>query len=106
MALVDCKECGNEVSSTASACPKCGAKVKKAKLWFWIPLGLVAGFLVLGAIVGASADGKERSIDRRAIELCWDEQQKKSLDPGSQRFIASSCEMMERQFQEKYGIRP
>lgn len=25
MALINCKECGNEVSTTASACPKCGA---------------------------------------------------------------------------------
>lgn len=29
MALIKCKECGNEVSTTAKACPKCGAKVKK-----------------------------------------------------------------------------
>lgn len=29
MALQKCKECGNEVSSDAKACPKCGAKVKK-----------------------------------------------------------------------------
>lgn len=28
MALVKCEECGNEVSSKAKACPKCGAKVK------------------------------------------------------------------------------
>jgi len=27
MALVKCKECGNEVSTTAKTCPKCGAKV-------------------------------------------------------------------------------
>jgi len=26
MALTKCKECGNEVSTTAKACPKCGAK--------------------------------------------------------------------------------
>jgi len=25
MALIKCKECGNEVSTTAKACPKCGA---------------------------------------------------------------------------------
>ncbi|RYZ83008.1 MAG: zinc ribbon domain-containing protein [Proteobacteria bacterium] len=27
MALIKCAECGNEVSTTAKACPKCGAKV-------------------------------------------------------------------------------
>ncbi len=30
MALLTCKECGNQVSSTATACPHCGAPVKVA----------------------------------------------------------------------------
>ena len=29
MALVQCKDCGNEVSDSAAACPKCGAPVPK-----------------------------------------------------------------------------
>lgn len=29
MALVKCKECSNQISTTAKACPVCGAKVKK-----------------------------------------------------------------------------
>jgi hypothetical protein len=29
MALINCKECNNEVSTTAKTCPKCGAKVQK-----------------------------------------------------------------------------
>lgn len=29
MALVECKECGNEISDTAAACPKCGASVPR-----------------------------------------------------------------------------
>lgn len=29
MALVKCKECGNEVSTKAKRCPRCGAKVPK-----------------------------------------------------------------------------
>ena len=29
MALITCKECGNEISSAASACPHCGAPVEK-----------------------------------------------------------------------------
>jgi hypothetical protein len=28
MALIECKECGNEVSSKAESCPKCGAAVE------------------------------------------------------------------------------
>ncbi|MBS3955849.1 MAG: zinc ribbon domain-containing protein [Methylomicrobium sp.] len=30
MALIKCKECGNDVSNTAKACPNCGAKVPKS----------------------------------------------------------------------------
>ncbi|MCY1292229.1 hypothetical protein D9M69_355740 [compost metagenome] len=29
MALVKCKECGNQVSTKANSCPACGAKIKK-----------------------------------------------------------------------------
>lgn len=44
--------------------------------------------------------------DRRAIDLCWEEQKRKSLDPQQQRFIAGACELMERNFTQKYGQRP
>jgi len=30
MSLIECRECGTEVSSKAAACPKCGAPVKKS----------------------------------------------------------------------------
>lgn len=44
MALKPCKECGNEVSSDAKSCPKCGAKTpKKATLFTWL---VVAGLAV------------------------------------------------------------
>lgn len=29
MALIDCKECGQQISTKAESCPNCGAKVKK-----------------------------------------------------------------------------
>lgn len=43
---------------------------------------------------------------RLAIELCWKEQFSKSLDPGTQRFIAGSCEMMEREFRAQHNVAP
>lgn len=30
MALIKCSECGNEISTQATSCPKCGAKPKKS----------------------------------------------------------------------------
>lgn len=53
MALVKCKECGKDVSSTATACPHCGAPVKtgnpvvKAASGIWTALKLFVGFVVL-----------------------------------------------------------
>lgn len=31
MALIKCKECGDQVSDKAASCPKCGAPVAKKK---------------------------------------------------------------------------
>lgn len=75
-------------------------------LWWLIlivPVGLFLLLLVIGALSGPPS---ERQTAQLAIELCWKEQSKKSLDPGSQRFIAGSCEMMEREFRAKYGAAP
>lgn len=36
MALVKCKECGEEISSKADKCPKCGIKIKKTATFTWI----------------------------------------------------------------------
>lgn len=42
MALVKCKECGEEVSTKAKTCPKCGAKApKKTSLFTWFVLILI-----------------------------------------------------------------
>ncbi|ENX60732.1 conserved hypothetical protein [Acinetobacter proteolyticus] len=52
MALINCKECGVQVSTQAKACPSCGAKVKKpTSVLTWIILGLVV-FGVFGAMLG------------------------------------------------------
>ena len=55
MALITCRECGKEVSSTASACPHCGAKVKSSQVMslltkFWtatkITIALIFGLAI------------------------------------------------------------
>lgn len=49
MALKKCKECGNEVSTKAESCPKCGAVLKKKTGC----LGYIgAGFLILIVYIG------------------------------------------------------
>lgn len=49
MALVKCKECGEEISSKAKVCPKCGAKVaKKTSLFTWLVLVIIV-FVIYSA---------------------------------------------------------
>ena len=47
MALKKCRECGNDVSTSASACPKCGAKVKRPGC-----LGIIGGLFVIFLVLG------------------------------------------------------
>jgi RNA polymerase subunit RPABC4/transcription elongation factor Spt4 len=50
MALVKCKECGEQVSNKAKTCPKCGAKApKKTSIFTWLVL-----FIIIFAIYAAN----------------------------------------------------
>jgi zinc-ribbon domain len=58
MALVKCKECGNEVAKNAATCPKCGTRLKMGLLKKLV-LGF-AGFFVL-MIILASLGGSKKN---------------------------------------------
>lgn len=62
MALV-CKECGNQVSDTAKACPQCREKIKKNGLLrkIGIGFGLLFALSVLSAIFGSHSPTKTSS---------------------------------------------
>lgn len=51
MAMTKCKECGTEISTTADACPKCGAKQVRTSGCAKVALGVIA-FFVFVTIVG------------------------------------------------------
>jgi len=53
MALIKCKECGNEVSSKAEACPKCGVRIAAKPMG----CGTVIGVIVLGIIIISTFSG-------------------------------------------------
>lgn len=63
MSLVQCKECGTEISSTAEVCPKCG-KRRKSNRAMWI-------IVVAVVLVAALWIGKEVYDRHRAAN--WDE---------------------------------
>lgn len=76
------------------------------KWWIWAPVGAVAAFVAFGAMQSSTPEGKERSRQRDAISMCWDNQGKRSNDPGTARFIAGACERMEAEFVTRWGRKP
>ena len=68
MAMTACSECGNEISTTAKACPKCGAIVPRPKIWPWLIGVPVALFIVL--LIYGSTIPEYESKARRVREVC------------------------------------
>ncbi|MBQ7661664.1 MAG: hypothetical protein IJS44_06370 [Clostridia bacterium] len=65
--MTKCQACGQEIAKTATACPACGAKVKKPifkKWWFWVIVGVV----VLSAISAASGNKKATPTSQNQAE--------------------------------------
>lgn len=58
MAMTKCKECGNDVSDKAEACPNCGVKVPK-KAGLIIKLG--GGFVAIVFLIAIFAPSKQGS---------------------------------------------
>ena len=52
MALIRCKECGTEISSSAKNCPNCGKKIKHTGLIIFLVLLVI----ILGIGAGATVD--------------------------------------------------
>lgn len=50
MSLINCKECGKEISNKAEACPHCGAKPYKASGCFVVILAVLAIFGTIGVM--------------------------------------------------------
>ena len=51
MALVKCKECGHQISKSATQCPSCGAKIRRTTLFTKIVAGFF-GLVVISMVAG------------------------------------------------------
>ena len=63
MAFVKCNECGNEISSTASRCPKCGTRTlnsKRKRKRFTIIVVAILLFGIMGYAVYSYYDWQVR----------------------------------------------
>ncbi len=79
------------------------------KFILWI-VGLAAGgfvaLLIFGFILQQDPEVRQKGRDRDAIAECWKQQERKSFDPATQRFIAGACESMEAKFRQRYSAEP
>lgn len=60
MALVRCSSCGNEVSTDATACPKCGKPMKKGFSFLKLVLYAIGGLILL-CMIGSFIGGRGSS---------------------------------------------
>lgn len=67
---------------------------------------LIVAFLGFGAILGNTPEGRARQAERDKIDVCWDTQQRKSMDYAQQRILAGACEKMEADFRNRFGRNP
>ena len=74
MALVKCKECGKEISSTVKVCPSCGYKKKPSKLTYFIVIviGFIVGYMYLSNKHDYSSIS-ERTQEKQQIKSIFNE---------------------------------
>ena len=100
MALIKCKECGNEISSKAETCPKCGLRLKgspksNSGSGCIVGLGKLIGGLIGGAIVLVIAisllSNQNPTTPTRQLEIRCEEASKTQSDESEQKVFYESC---------------
>ena len=61
--LVQCKDCGKEVSKSAKTCPHCGAKKPVEGIGFFGVVGVLILLVVLVAIFSGDSEGQETAMN-------------------------------------------
>lgn len=68
MALVQCHECGNEISAQAACCPKCGAKQKPQTSRTAKLIVVAGGILLFAAIISANQPDDPEDAAKKAAD--------------------------------------
>lgn len=67
MAVGKCKECGGQVSSSAKACPHCGAAPpKRTSVVTWL-FGGIFGFSLIGMVISLAVPESPEQVAAQAI---------------------------------------
>lgn len=104
MALTKCKECGEEISTKAESCPKCGAKApKKTSLFTWLILIFII-LVIFSAIKvpstsvsksnSQSSTSQPSSAKVKIIKPSWKTSNSKDKMTGKKSSYASSPSVM------------
>lgn len=94
MSLIKCHECGNEVSTEAKTCPKCGAKVKSQRSIGKMLALVFFGLIFLSVIMESTKTPEQIAAEQKAAaepphpkydcQYAWEGLYKASLnDPSS-----------------------
>lgn len=90
-------------AAAPASAPAPNAKSNPVLRWVLGIISIVgAGFVAL-VVMGTMIPDDESSVDRAAIDMCWSEHKNSELDSGTRRFVADTCNMMEREYKQKYG---
>lgn len=98
MALIECAECGKEISDKAAACPHCGAPpastnppepIKKkpptAPVWLQVVVGLFLAYVIVSCAVGGDKGSGSTSATsfgwNDALTMCQSALKNASRDP-------------------------
>lgn len=80
MALIKCKECGNEISSQAKTCPQCGHPTpKRTSTFTWIVAAFIV-FAVLQATFRTKTPATSPTPEQTALNAKKDEEDFKRQD--------------------------
>jgi hypothetical protein len=104
MALIKCRDCGNDVSTEAKACPKCGAKVipPKPPKRPTSPIAKVVGGVLLAGFVVAAILGPQaerEATQKREAAARAEEQRRAALTPEQRQ--AEDAVVAKRQAEEE-----
>lgn len=88
MALIECKECGKQISDEAKRCPSCGAKVKKPASFVWWILGAMVIYGFVSGTMNPSEPPQKTEAEKQAeaaegAKLGWDILRIKALKEGT-----------------------
>ncbi len=97
MALMQCKECGNEVSNKAESCPKCGVRIAAKPMGCGKLIGVIFLVVVIVNVFSIIFFSDQRSDETAAV-------QKASMTPEQKQAQADEALMSDAKWQCKQFV--